>query len=411
MMQPWDNLLEAFGLRQQPGQPRQLVGALNQPPQPMPRQPPGTGMRSMNPQLANMLGYAASSMAGLSPSATTGQALAALGGGLMAGKLGSEEQERMAQMNEARLAQAVAAQEQAMSDAQTKAAQAAEWEQYLATLPPETQQVARVFGPTAGVLDRIAPKPENTRPQVIGSQETGFYEWSPGQEPRQILAPTRRSPAAVVNVGPGETEYDKARGKAWADRAAEISAAARSADEQLASLGPLMASLANPDVYQGTGGAAVSSLKRFGRTMLGLDFEGVGDADVVRTVGNQMALSLRTMMPGTMTDADRQFLQSLPPNLSNSREGNILIGEFFRRSAARALEMADKAREYEARNGRLDAGFDREWAEYSRANPMFDEGDYQAMQEVARAAPQPSPLAGIPPDIAEILDRYGSGSN
>lgn len=412
MARPWTPFTQAFGIRppldlegallpeqlQAPERPTRPIAQMRQQvvapiPQPRPQQLNGN-------DLARTLGIASSSLANLPRNATTGQALLALGTGLTAGQMGLEQQKRQQRFDDARLAQVEKAQTE-------EATQQQAFNDLMATLPPEQQRLLRAFPQLAG--DILGPqKPESNRP--FGGAETGYFQMGPDGKPVQIVPPSPRGPLAVTTVqgnGPGETAYDKGRGEYWATQAGEIAAAGRSAEEQLASIGPLMASLSNPDVYQGTGGNAIAGLKRFARTMLGMDFEGVGDAEVVQTIGNQMALSLRSMMPGPMSNADRTFLQSLPPNLGNSREGNILVGEFFRRSAERAVERAQAAREYEAENGRLDAGFDREWAQYMQANPVFSEEDYAVVQRLAAESPQPSPLAGVPDDIRDLLGQYG----
>lgn len=430
MARPWDPFTQAFGIRpplelegallpgrrqqvqlpeqlRAPEPPRQTIEQMRQriaaPAQAAPQQQTVAGMPGND--LARMLGIASSSVANLPKNATTGQALLALGTGLTAGKMGLEQQQRQERFDDARLAQAEKA-------AATEDRQQAAIEEFLAPLPPEMQRVYRAFPELA--VKALTPTEQKLQKQTIsrGDQQVDvLMDMATGRVVEELGSGPRFSdrPLATttVNMPAGEKKYDEKRGEQWAEQAGEIAAAGRTAEEQLASLGPMMASLANPDVYQGTGGNAIAGLKRFGRTMLGLDFEGVGDAEVVQTIGNQMALSLRSMMPGPMSNADRTFLQSLPPNLGNSREGNILVGEFFRRSAERAVERAQAAREYEAENGRLDAGFDREWAAYMQANPVFSEEDYAVVQRLAAASPQPSPLAGVPDDIRDLLGQYG----
>jgi hypothetical protein len=435
MARPWDPFVQAYGLRP----PRQLEGALlpgRAPQQQLPQQlsapePPRLTMEQIRarqvgqPQmaqqqaqptvggmpggdLARLLGTASGAMANLPKNATIGQTLLALGGGLAAGQYGLDQQKRQERVDEARFGQME--QEQA-AEAEKNAAR----EKLYATLPPETQALLKAYPDLAEKMLAPGNQGSKLQTQTINDgdqQRQVLMDMTTGEVVKELGAGPRFAPQRgplVVNQGggPGETQYDKDRGGQWAATAGEISAAGQSAQEQLASLGPLMASLANPDVYQGTGGNAITGLKRFGRTMFGMDFEGVGDAEVVQTVGNQMALQMRSMLPGPMSNGDREFLRSLPPNLGNSREGNILIGEFFRRTAERAIERAAAAREYEAEHGRLNAGFDVEWAERMQAEPMFDEDDYAVLQRVAAESPQPSPLAGVPDDITELLGRYG----
>ena len=365
-----------------------------------------------------LLGFAAGALQSSGPSRMPigfGQAMGnALQGGLQNYGLLSqvEGQKTQNQMRQMQFVQQMAEQKRR---AEREATQAEYLDQYAANLPPEQQALARL-APDALIKAQVEnqfrmPEPPEDRKREVGNLII-TEEWNPqtlgwtkvGEAPRWNPNP---SPLTTIHMPKGEEAYAVERGKQFATMAGEIQAGGITAEEQLAALGPLMTSLANEDVYTGAGGNLIAGLKKGGQTLFGLDFEGVGDAEVAQTLGNQMALSLRTLMPGVMTDADRAFLQSLPPNLSNSAAGNVLVGEFYRRSAERNLERAAMARDYEARTGRIDAGFERAWAEYARNNPVFDETDYAALQEVARGTPQPTPLAGTPPDIVGSLRDLG----
>lgn len=216
-------------------------------------------------------------------------------------------------------------------------------------------------------------------------------------------------PQTTVNLPPQENEYRKKRGQDFAADARTYQEAGRGASKRLGQLSVLESSLSDPAVYQGTAGNAVNSIKRAGKTLLGLDIEGVGSAEVAQKVGAEMALALKSNLPGPMSDSDRKFLIDLPPGLSNSRDGNVRLIEYQRRVARREMEIATLARHYEAENGQLDAGFDAVAADYAERNPLFSEKDFQEVAQIAASAPQPKPTAGTEQLLREA-DRIAAGA-
>lgn len=297
-----------------------------------------------------------------------------------------------------------ARQQAAEEERQAAAQQQRQFEALLATMPPEQARMLRMFGPKEAVLDRIMPKPAEPTSYQRDLIAAGFQPGTPAFQ--QKLLEMRMKPASSVNVQlpTYEKEYDKAIGKSYADRFIALQDQGQKAEGRLATLGSLAAALGDEAVYTGTAGPTISALKRAGGTLFGIeDIEGIGSAELAETVGNQLALEMKDMLPGPMSDSDRRFLQSLPPGLSKSREGNMLITDFYRRTAERQRDIADMARDYQARHGRLDPGFDREVAALNQQNPVFDATDFAAMQEAAGSAEQPSPLAGIPAAAIDFL--------
>ncbi len=112
----------------------------------------------------------------------------------------------------------------------------------------------------------------------------------------------------------------------------------------------------------GKGSQAFKQLKSFGST-LGLDFEGLGEADVAEAITKKLALSLRTTdegggMPGSMSDGDRAFLAAMTPSLNMTREGRELMAQLFEINADRSRARVEAGKAYKARTGSIDPDFE-----------------------------------------------------
>lgn len=286
-----------------------------------------------------------------------------------------------------------------------------------------------------GVMDlakQFAPKEKEYLAPVAGSDEKGNpimvrpEKGGPGFAPMQGVAPpmpeilqpgvedarARVSAAGrpVTNINTkGETKYVETRSEDYAKQASAYQSGGRNAAKKLGQLSVLNSALSDPSVYQGTAGPAVTGVKRGLKTLFGADVEGVGPAELASRVGGEMALALKENLPGPMSDGDRRFLLELPPGLTNSREGNMLLVEYHQRMARREMEVAELAREYESAVGRLDVGFDDVLADFAEQNPIFSEDDFKKAAGLAGSTAQPSPLAGTEQLLREA-DAIAAGS-
>lgn len=186
-----------------------------------------------------------------------------------------------------------------------------------------------------------------------------------------------------------EKEYDKTRGKALAEQFGEIQSGARKGFNEIATLNRMDQLL--KQVSTGTFAPAVTTVKAIGDA-LGFKVDGVGPAQALDSLSNQMALQLRNTgegagMPGALSDKDRQFLVAMTPGLSKTPEGNKLIIETMRRLAQRKIEVARFAQEYESKHGRLDSGFELALSEYVNSRPLFGDMEMPSAQEPSAAAP------------------------
>ena len=98
--------------------------------------------------------------------------------------------------------------------------------------------------------------------------------------------------------------------------------------------------------------------------------------EAAAALGNAMALELRSPsngagMPGAMSDADRNFLASMVPNANQSAQGRKQLIEAQIAVNQRNQDVAQFARNYEKKHGKLDNGFYDQMQAYSSANPLF----------------------------------------
>jgi hypothetical protein len=91
---------------------------------------------------------------------------------------------------------------------------------------------------------------------------------------------------------------------------------------------------------------------------------------------NQMALELRNPaggagMPGAMSDSDREFLQGMSPGTGQTDAGRKLMFDTKEKLYQRDREVAQLARDYYKKNGKMDHGFYQALSDFANAHPLF----------------------------------------
>lgn len=102
----------------------------------------------------------------------------------------------------------------------------------------------------------------------------------------------------------------------------------------------------------------------------------VGNIEAANSLMQQLALEFKNAsgenaMPGSMSDADREYLNTASGKLTNTPEGRALMLETSRALAKRDKDIARLAREYRKKNGTIDEGFYDVLSDFSEKNPMF----------------------------------------
>jgi hypothetical protein len=183
--------------------------------------------------------------------------------------------------------------------------------------------------------------------------------------------------AGIPLESEASSAYNKERAKGFADQAAKVQGSGMAAASSLRDLDQLETLYRDPNVAKGAIAENISGLKNLGASF-GVDMKGLSSEQAAQAITNKMALASRSTadgggMPGAMSDADRNFLKNLQPDLSKSPEGRAKIIDAMRKTAQRQIDVARMANEYEQKNGRLDAGFDKVVRDYAAKNQMFTE--------------------------------------
>lgn len=305
--------------------------------------------------------------------------------------------------------------EQARAQAAQKEALKAQVEQWIQTLPPEQQQVARMMPQEfAKTMLPQAPKLETIfTPQ---GQEQKAWVRGPGFEPQPVGGPKQPQMPWEYEIGPDgqprmrpgvfsaktsiaqagsarnnvnllqEREESKTVGKYFGEQFADIQKAGMDAYGKVNRLNRLESLLQG--VSTGKLTPAATEVKA-ALSSLGIDIDpNLGAAQAAQAITNELALQMRNPsggagMPGAMSDKDREFLQATVPGLAKTPQGNKLLIESYRRLAQRDQQVAKAAREYRKQHGSLDEGFYEQLQAFSEANPLFAD----MPQSAAPAAP------------------------
>jgi hypothetical protein len=102
----------------------------------------------------------------------------------------------------------------------------------------------------------------------------------------------------------------------------------------------------------------------------------LSNKEAAEALTNEVALELRSTadgagMPGAMSDADRQFLKNMTPQMAQTAEGRKTIIESRVKLMERENQVADMARQYKKKYNRLDEGFFTQLQEWSNRNLLF----------------------------------------
>lgn len=199
-------------------------------------------------------------------------------------------------------------------------------------------------------------------------------------------------PETTIKLPEEQKEFDKVMGKEYAQTLIDTQKAAQASRKRASSMQMINKMLEG--VRTGAGGQTALQIKKAAAAVgIQLDLpENIGAAEAAQALSNQLALELRNPaggagMPGAMSDADRVFLASMTPGLSQTAQGRRMMAEVAKRTAKRDADVARMARDYARKNGnRLDAGFYDELAEYSASNPMF--GDLETISAANSKGPE-----------------------
>ena len=238
--------------------------------------------------------------------------------------------------------------------------------------PPEMQNFLAV-NPEAGAkmwqeqkIKGMFPAPPE--PYTLGPDQLRF------ENGKMVARGLPKTPDSVINNSidmKGEGAYSIDRNKAFAKRADEIDTAEQAAFKTLNSLNQMENLIQDPSFYSGFGADQLRAIKS-AAVALGGDPNQVSSMEQFNTLSKQAALDTMGGSLGTgFSNADRDFVVEQVPYLGNTPEGNKAVIAINRKMQERKIQIAKMAREYEVQNGRIDARFMQELAQWAEANPLF----------------------------------------
>jgi hypothetical protein len=203
-------------------------------------------------------------------------------------------------------------------------------------------------------------------------------------EYQTALAEAKR-PQINNNMPGGEKAYSTKVGGDYGEQFVSYQKGGRAAASTKNTLSLMGSLVDDPKFYSGYGAEQKMKMNSALIALGVKDPTANAPAEVFRSLVNDVVLGkLGGSLGAGVSNTDVGFMQGTAPNLVNTKAGNKLLIEFTGRMMDRQQQIAQMSRQYAAKNGQIDAGFDEQLAQFSEANPLFTKQDY----ERARAAQQ-----------------------
>jgi len=249
-------------------------------------------------------------------------------------------------------------------------------------MPPTATPVAApgaapVVAPSAaaqGAVPNVAPNV--VRPAVVGGGQPamglGGVGFTSSDKSQQIGSET----TARLNAEQYAKDTEKFRNLY------------QSSNSMLQNLDLLDQLFSDPNVASGAAADTISSLKGLADSF-GIKTTGLSAENVIASITGKMALQAKSeggqnLMPGAMAASELTFLRNLVPQLTQSKEGRLLLSQVNRAMATRDMQLSEMAGKYAEQYGGLNAGFYRQARQFYKENPLFTPEKLELMNEYAK---------------------------
>lgn len=306
------------------------------------------------------------------------------------------------------------------------AAQELESQQAFAKLNPDLANFASQLGPEAREnisLKRALLQTENLysqpqqRAKTIKETERGLFaidpvtaEATPITIDQQQLRSKRKDPLVEVKTGELETQEQKALGKVFAKKYVDITESGNLAQRSLDTLETLEKAVLNPKASQGAFSKLRTETKKI-QDLFGFETEGLGDDAIIASIGNRLALQLRSPkgedggLTGATSDRDLSFLIEGVPNRNKTMEQNLALIDIAKRDKLRTLALKDLADKYLEENNTF-RGFAKVKKEFFENNPLYEEGsDDKEKVKALLSGETVLPMQEIPAPRAPVTEE------
>ena len=182
----------------------------------------------------------------------------------------------------------------------------------------------------------------------------------------------------------GADDFSKALMKEMAKRYETYQSEADAAERTMSNL-TLMDNIAQQDDFYSGFGAETLLRARRAAVAFGADPDLVSDAETFNKIAKDSALQVMGGSLGVgFSNADREFVEAMVPNITNTIEGNRKIIAVQKKLQNRKIQLARLAEQYVDQNGTLKGfrGFIMDWSEQ---NPLFSAEDKTTLDPSAAA--------------------------
>jgi hypothetical protein len=226
-----------------------------------------------------------------------------------------------------------------------------------------------------GAAPNVAPNV--VRPAVVGGGQPamgrGGVGFTPSDKSQQI----------------GSETTAKLNAEKFAKDTEKFNTLYQTSNAMLQNLDLLDQLFSNPNVASGAAADTISSLKSLADSF-GIKTEGLPAENVIASITGKMALQAKSeggqnLMPGAMAASELTFLRNLVPQLTQSKEGRLLLSQVNRAMATRDMQLAEMAGKYaDQYGGSLNAGFYKQARDFYKQNPLFTPEKLALMNELAK---------------------------
>ena len=246
------------------------------------------------------------------------------------------------------------------------------------------------FTQTAQVQKLLTPKA--TKPFAVTNVQTGKEELITNAEYRanpDLYAPAKKQSL----IAAGETEEQKAIGKAFGKKFSTINESAESAIKNQSNIQTIETLIQQPDLKTGFFGELRTSAGKLASEFgLNFDFQNVGAAEVLSATTGKLVLEGLSNFKGSISDGERQFVKDINPGLNMSKEGIAANIALQKKGNEITLKYNEEANDWVERNGGLskkDKITGKSWSQFTtsfhKENPLISDEERKILSSLSKS--------------------------
>ena len=246
---------------------------------------------------------------------------------------------------------------------------------------------------TAALSKYLTPKV--SKPFEVINKQTGKPELITNAQYAanpQLYEPAKKTPMMAA----GETEEQKAIGKAFGQKFTDINAAADSAQKNMGNLQTIETLIQQPDLKTGFLGEFRTSASKLANEFgFDFDFQNVAAAEVLSTTTGALVLEGLSNFKGSISDGERQFVKDINAGLNMSKEGIAANIALQKKGNEITLKYNEEANDWVERNSGLskkDKVTGESWSTFTnkfhKENPLISDEERKNLSNLSKSYDQ-----------------------